>query len=95
MTARTDRDWWLIARAPEVMDTVAGLAFATVVVLKARTMPRDKDRIELAKEMVGRFVDQATSLQMLGFEYRPDMSETELRAWAADAARVITTGEAL
>lgn len=92
---QSQRDWHLIKVAPAVMNTVSGLAYATAVVLKGRDMEANKRSIELAKEMVSRFVDSATNLQMLGFEYRPDMTEDELRAWAADAHRVITTGQPL
>lgn len=86
------RDWKLAQLVPDILDTVCGLAHATLVVLKPGRdiKARDHHRIELAKEMGGRYVELVTNLSVASMEYHDGMDEAALHAWAK---RVVATIE--
>lgn len=86
-----ERDWKLAQLVPDVMDSVCGLAHATLAVLKGHPhKARDAQRIELAKEVAQRFVDLTTGLSVASMEYHEGMEERALHAWAQ---RVVATIE--
>lgn len=81
--SRQARDYWLAENADAIMDTAAGNAVATIVVLKPPTKNRDLKRVEYAKEIGQRLQHYILAVQPLTLTYRPDMPEAELREWAA------------
>lgn len=80
--SRAARDFWLAEHAPAIMDTVAGLAHATNEVLKGPKRHANKAHVSLATELAERFATQTILLQTFMLDYRPAMTEPELRAWA-------------
>lgn len=78
-----ERDFWLVEHSERISDTVSGLAFTGLTTIAARGRETLQTAIDRQKEITTRFVHYAANLQALGLEYRPDMTEGELRAWAA------------
>lgn len=78
------RDLELIALAPECWDTTAGLAHATNSVIGARhaSHARNAARVRACGEMVGRYSALVLAVAPSVLEYRPTMTEAELRKWA-------------
>lgn len=91
MTNRADRDWKLIAAASTALDTTAGCANATITVLKPGRVEKARQyrAVEVVKEIVTRYVELATEVQMASFDYDPNMSEADMRAWAARLMGVV------
>ena len=86
-----DRHLQLAGAAPDVMDVVAGLANATSAVLykdpKVRAAHARKQAA--AKEIASAYQTIVYALAGAALEYRPDMSEAQLRAWAAQVSEAL------
>lgn len=91
MTNHADRDWKFIAAAPAALDTTAGCANATIAVLKQGQVEKARQQraVSVIKEIVTRYVELATEVQMASFDYDPNMSEADMRAWAARLMGVV------
>lgn len=87
--SQAERDFWLAEHAPRIMDTTAGLAHATLAVLKPADKERQRATIERAKEIGERFATLSVTLQTFMMDLRDDMTEAQLRAWAADLKRAV------
>lgn len=84
---RVTRDFQLAELADYVANEVGGLAYTAHVVCKGGVTKTEYfargRRIDVMKEIVGRFVDHTMTLQTAMIDYSPTMTEAELRSWAA------------
>lgn len=83
MTHPLDRDLWLVANADPIIDTVAGLANAMNSILKHQRRDVNAARVKAVQEMVGRYGNLVLAVTPSVLEYRENMTEEELRNWAA------------
>lgn len=82
--SHTERDFFLVQHCDRIMDTVAGLAFSgSTLTSDERTKEQQRGTINRAKEIAGRFMEYTLGLQPFALEYHPNMTEAEVRAWAA------------
>ena len=85
------RDLDLAARAPAVSDVMQGLAASTNALYSASNALKAKNAacMSLAREISGRYVALVLAVAPAALEYREDMTEAELRAWAAELVRAL------
>lgn len=78
-----ERAFLLAGRTALIADAVCGAAHATAnVMVQGPVRERTKGRIEEAREVLTHYQDLVFTVFPAAMEYRPDMPEAELRAWA-------------
>lgn len=82
---RLDRDLTLAGGAEAVVDNVNGLAFSMNALLGDRNTqkPRNAASMRAVREIAERYQSLVFAVAPAALTYRADMSEQELRAWAA------------
>lgn len=78
-----DRAFYLAGEQAKATETVTGHAHAAVnCMASGSTKAKAKERISEVREMCAGFAGLTFGLMPFTLEYREDMTEAELRAWA-------------
>lgn len=87
---KTERAFELAGEAKRITETVTGHAHAAVNCMADGPVKNTaKARIGMVKEMTGEFERLTFGLFPLTLEFRGDMPEAELRAWAMSVMEVL------
>ncbi len=80
-----NRDLELAGKAEAVSDTICGLAFSMNAFFTDRhpVKPHNAAAIERGREIFQRYTSLVFAVAPSLIEYRADMTEAELRAWAS------------
>lgn len=81
--------FWLVEHMDPILETTEQLANVTIQVLKAPTRERDLARVRDTVKMAREFGRLTLDLMPATLEYSEDMSEADLRAWAARVVEVL------
>lgn len=89
---RLERDLSLAGGVEPVRDTLCGLAFSMNAVFAGKHPVKAPNAraIDLGREMLTRYQALVLAVAPSALEYRPDMSEQELRAWAASLINALS-----
>ena len=81
---RTERAFLLAGRTTLVAESVCGAAHATAnAMVDTPHKIKVKGRIDEAREILAHYQDLVFTVYPAAMEHRPEMTEAELRAWAA------------
>lgn len=81
---KTDRAFLLAGRAAQIAESVSAAAHATAnVMASGPQQAKVKERIAEAREVLAHYQDLVFTVYPAAMEHRENMTEAELRTWAA------------